>query len=94
MYDAIYSELILTGIAKKYDGDGQYKDALGRKCKYYLTPPEYLLFIDEVVSNTNMANDKNKGGKQLACEIGTVPRQQASTSDVHFIVLGFINASG
>ena len=59
IYDAIYSELIMTGIDKKYDGDGQWKymhgnddfnssDVLGRKCKYYLTHPEYLLFVDEV----------------------------------------------
>ena len=47
MHDAIYSELVMTGIAKNYDGDGQWKymhrndvfessDALSRKCKYYL----------------------------------------------------------
>ena len=74
MYDSIYKELFDAGLATKYEGDGIWKNlqgkpvdilqAAGRKCKYNLTHPEYLLFVDEVGSNTNMANDKNKGGEQ------------------------------
>ena len=41
-----------------------------------------------------MTRDKNKGGEKLACESGSVPRQQASTSDSHFTVLGFANEFG
>ena len=69
-------------------------DLLGRKCKYCLTRPEYLLYVDEVGRNTNMINDKNNGGERLACERRTVSRQHASTIDVYFTVLGFTNASG
>ena len=105
MYDSIYQELHEAGVASKYEGEGVWtnaagdivptkEDALGRKCKYHLTHPNYLLFVDEVGSNTNMTSDKNKGGEQFVCERGTVPRQQASNTDIHFTCLGFTNASG
>ena len=104
MYDSIYEELHEAGLATKHENDGVWKNlagelvdslqAVGRKCQYHLTHPEYLLFVDEVGSNTNMTSDKNKGGEQFACERGTVPRQQASNTDIHFTVLGFTNAAG
>ena len=104
MYDGIYKELHDAGVASKYEGDGVWKnldgeivdrqEACGRKCLYELTHPGYLLFVDEVGSNTNMTSDKNKGGEQFVCERGTVPRQQASNTDIHFTCLGFTNASG
>ena len=105
MYDGIYQELYEAGVASKYEGDGVRKNesgdivpnreqALDRKCLYNVTHPSYLLFVDEVGSNTNMTNDKNKGGEQYVCERGTVPRQQESNTDIHFTCLGFTNACG
>ena len=102
MYNAVYEESVLTGVACKIESDGAYMDstcsivddegdACGRKGQYKLTHPEYLLFVDEVGSNTNMSRDENKGGERLVCERGSVSRQQASTSDAHFTVLRFIN---
>ena len=105
MQSPIYKELHEAGLATKYEGDGVWKNlngenvdslqAICRKCQYNLTHPKYLLFVDEVGSNTNMTNDKNKSGEQFACQRGTVPRQQTSnTADIHFTVLGFTNAAG
>ena len=69
MYDSIYKELEEAGVATKYEHDGVWKNltgdcvdsfqAVGRKCQYDLTHPEYLLLVDEVGSNTNMTSDKN-----------------------------------
>ena len=36
-------------------------DAFGRKCTHHLTHPEYVIFVDEVGTNTNMAKYGNKG---------------------------------
>ena len=103
MYDCIYSELVDAGVAKQLAGDGYWLDeegnisdtnSFGRKTRFELTYPEYLLFVDEVGSNTNMSKDGNKGGEKLACERGNAPRQQASTFDTHFTVLGFTDAQG
>ena len=104
MYQLIYNEFVDAGVAKRLEGDGKWLDingneveeqeAFGRKCTHLLTHPEYVLFVDEVGSNTNMTKDGNKGGEKLACERGSQPRQQASSNDIHFTTLGFTNALG
>jgi hypothetical protein len=61
--------------------------------KFQLTKPEFLLFVDETGCKTNQLNDGRVGG-----ELFVVPKidneagaPTGSTTDLHFMVLGFIS---
>jgi len=41
------------------------EEAFGRQTPYYITHPEYLVFIDEVGDNTSQKNDGNAGGEKF-----------------------------
>jgi len=85
MYVSIYNEFVDDGVDVKIEGEGKWLDmngneveekyAFGRKCTHQLTHPKYVVFMDEVGSNTNMTKDGNKGVEKLACERGTNPHQ-------------------
>ncbi len=93
MYTKIYSHLVTAGLAVKHDEAvwrneaGKVvlceQDACGMKSCFELIHPEWLVFVDEVESNTSHAKDGAVGRQTYLC-----------TKDCHFTVLGFTAASG
>ena len=65
----------------------------GLPSRYELLHPEYLLFVDEVGSNTDMRKDK-QGNKKVITEKGFKGTQEAITTDLHYTVMGFTAATG
>ena len=66
---------------------------LGNKIRHKMKHPEYLLFADEVGSNTNGEKDKTVSEKRL-CHKEDRPHQVSSSSDHHYTSLGFTNRLG
>ena len=64
-------------------------EAFGMKVTHNVKHPNYMLFVDEVGSNTNMKGNGNIGSKRLLKAKGSQARVLAATTDVHFTVLGF-----
>jgi hypothetical protein len=104
MYNEVYSHLVTSGLAVKHaepvwrneTGDVVpcEKDAFGLKSAYELIHPEWLVFVDEVGSNTSQAKDGAVGGQTYLCTKDGRPQQRAATKDCHFMVLGFTAANG
>jgi hypothetical protein len=104
MYNEVYSHLVTSGLAVKHaepvwrneTGDVVpcEKDAFGLKSAYELIHPEWLVFVDEVGSNTSQAKDGAVGGQTYLCTRDGRPQQRAATKDCHFTVLGFTAANG
>ena len=69
-------------------------EAFGLKCTHKLIHPEYVLFADEVGSNTNQKEDGNYGGDKRLAKRGSTPKQMCSSSDAHWTLLGFTDANG
>jgi Tc5 transposase DNA-binding domain len=106
MYNAVYHEMVVSGIAKEteeevimYDVSGAVTTdktkMYGRPTKYELTHPEELLFVDETGCNTNMKQDGHVGGEMflLPCEDKETGISGAVT-DMHFSVLCFTSGTG
>ena len=64
------------------------------KSAYELIHPEWLVFVDEVGSNTSQAKDGAVGGQTYLCTKDGRPQQRAATKDCHFTVLGFTAGNG
>jgi hypothetical protein len=103
MYNHIYEEMVASGIAEtlmvpvwcNQSGEEVEKDeAYGRPVTHRLLHPNYLLFVDEVGSNTDMEGDGHVGGEVMVVGRGEVATQRAASSDNHFTVLGFTAATG
>jgi len=104
MYNEIYSHLVTSGLAVKHDeavwrnAAGEVvlceEDACGMKSCFELIHPEWLVFVDEVGSNTSQAKDGAVGGQTYLCTKDGRPQQRAATKDCHFTILGFTAASG
>ena len=104
MYDEIYKDFCNGGIAVEHpeplwrNEKGEVveleEQAFGLKSPYELIHPDWLLFVDEVGSNTSQAKDGNVGGQLYLCTVDGRPQQRAATKDAHFTVLGFTAASG
>jgi hypothetical protein len=104
MYDEIYKDFCNGGIAVEHpeamwrNEKGEVveleEQAFGLKSSYELIHPDWLLFVDEVGSNTSQAKDGNVGGQLYLCSVDGRPQQRAATKDAHFTVLGFTAASG
>jgi len=104
MYDEVYSHLVSTNLAVKHEeavwrneaGDVVFceKEAMGLKSPYELIHPGWLVFVDEVGSNTSQAKDGAIGGQTYLCSRDGRPQQRAATKDAHFTVLGFTAANG
>jgi hypothetical protein len=104
MYDEIYKDFCCGGIAVEHpepvwrNEAGEVveseEQAFGLKSKYELIHPDWLLFVDEVGSNTSQAKDGNVGGQLYLCSVDGRPQQRAATKDAHFTVLGFTAADG
>lgn len=99
MYEEVYTELVASGLALKHQESywrneaGEVveleKDAVGCQSAYMLIHLEWLIFIDEVGSNTSQANSGNAGGEVFFCTKGGRPQQHAATKVAHFTMLGF-----
>jgi hypothetical protein len=73
MYNEVHSHLVLSGLAVKlteavwqnqaWDVVSCEKEAMGLKSPYELIHPDWLVFVDEVVSNTSQAKDGAIGGQ-------------------------------
>ena len=104
MYEIIYEEMVLAGIAKKhateqwFSQDGKIvateNNAFGRASKYELIHPDELIMMDEVGSNTNMKKDGNRGGKLVIAERGCRGKTKAVSTDIHYTALGLTFGSG
>jgi hypothetical protein len=104
MYDEIYKDFCCGGIAVEHpepvwrNEKGEVveseEQAFGLKSAYELIHPDWLLFVDEVGSNTSQAKDGNVGGQLYLCSVDGRPQQRAATKDAHFTVLGFTAADG
>jgi hypothetical protein len=70
------------------------EEAFGRQTPYYITHPEYLVFIDEVGDNTSQKNDGNAGGEKFIVDKDKHAIKKSSYQDSHFTVLGFTLATG
>ena len=104
MYHHTYNELVKAGVAMEVDEEeyldvkgnvvGEYDDKrLGNKTKYRMLHPRYLLFVDEVGSNTNAEKDKTMNERRI-CHKDDRPQQVSSSSDYHYTTLPFTNALG
>jgi hypothetical protein len=104
MYNEVYSHLVSAGVAVKHEAPvwrnttGEVvtceKEALGLQSAYELVHPEWLVFVDEVGSNTSQVKDGAIGGQTYLCAKDGRPQQRAATKDAHFTVLGFTAANG
>ena len=104
MYDGVYAAMVKSGVAielpneVKVTLDGTITDneaeMYGRKTKYLLTKPEYILFVDEVGCNTSQKNDGNVGGEKFLITEDQRAMLRSSFQDCHFTVLGFTNGKG
>ena len=70
------------------------EEAVGQKVTHVVKHPQYMMFIDKVLNNTNMKDDGNIGGEKLLKSKGNKARILASTADQHFTVLGFTAGTG
>ena len=104
MYHHTYAELVKAGVAMEVDAEeyldgkgnvvGEYDDGrLGNKTKFRMLHPRYLLFVDEVGSNTNAEKDKTNSERRI-CHRDDRPQQVSSSSDHHYTTLPFTNALG
>ena len=67
---------------------------LGLKCTHKLIHPEYVLFADEVGSNTNKKENRNYGGEKRLAKRGSTPKKICFSSDAHWTLLGLTDANG
>jgi hypothetical protein len=103
MYDRTYMAMVKSGIAElleeevlfNRDNNVVEENGFGRKSRYKITHPEYLLFCDETGSNTNMKNDGHVGGELFVLPVES--RGSAvlgSATDIRFTVLPFTAGTG
>jgi hypothetical protein len=64
------------------------------KSAYGVIHPEWLVFVDEVGSNTLQAKDRAIGGQTYLCAKHGHLQQRAATTESHFTVLGFTATNG
>jgi hypothetical protein len=103
MYNEVYNSLVTAGRAVKHD-EPVWRSAVGDivpkeitfECKsmFELIHPEWLVFVNEVGSNTSQTKDGNVGGQTYLCTKEGCMQQRAATKDAHFTLLGFTAANG
>ncbi len=77
MYNEVYSHLVVSGLAVKHEEPlwrneaGEVvsceKDAFALQSAYELIHPEWLVFVDDVGSNTSQTKDGAIGGETYLC---------------------------
>ena len=70
------------------------EEVLEMKATHRMNHPEYMIFVDEAVNNTNMKDYEKVGGKRLLKEKGQKAKITAAISNAHLTVLGFTGATG
>jgi hypothetical protein len=85
MYNEVYSHLVEEGLAVKHpeptwrDGNGdvvvEERLAFGLKSSFELIHPDWLIFVDEVGSNTSQTKDGQVGGQKFLWK-GWVPAEK------------------
>jgi hypothetical protein len=68
--------------------------AFGRKTKYQMIQPNYLVFVDEVGDNTSQKDDGNIAGTKYIVGRKNRALMRAAQNDYHFTMLGFSLANG
>jgi hypothetical protein len=106
MYADVYETMVKAGVAKRLDEECSFdksgtiiNDAsdqvFGRKSKYVMEHPEWVLFADETGCNTNQKEDGHKGGQLFVLETGYEEGGLTGvTTDIHFTVMCFTCATG
>ena len=99
MYAGVYAAMVSSRVAieleeevmVRLDGSitSNKEEQAGRKTKYLLTRPEFVLFVDEVGCNTSQKNDGNNGGQKFIIQDGQRALLRSSFGDCHFTILGF-----
>ena len=70
------------------------QDDVGEKVEYEITPPDHILYMDEVGNNTCQRDDGSKGGQNFLGARGSQARNGCSISDAHWKTLGFTSSDG
>jgi hypothetical protein len=104
MYMLIYDELCQAGVAIRQPTLQYYNikgdllpsadGSFGLPTDVDLICPDYLLFVDECGSNTDMQKDKQQGKQRVIAEKGFRGTKEAITTDLHYTVMGFTAATG
>jgi len=104
MYYECYEKMVESKIAIKtaeenwLDKDGVVVEeehlAFGRKTKYQMICPNYLVFVDEVGDNTSQKDDGNIAGTKYVVGRKSRALMRAAHNDCHFTTLGFSLADG
>jgi hypothetical protein len=104
MYEQVYAAMVQSGVAVELDEEkwlnknneivSDEEEACGRKTKYFITRPDYIIFVDEVGDNTSQRNDGNVGGEKFLVDKNKRAVKRSSYADSHFTVLGFTLATG
>jgi len=104
MYKEIYAKMVESRVAIELDKEQwvskegiivhSEEEAFGRKTKYLVTRPEYIVFVDETGDNTSQKNDGNVNGTRYVCDRDERCLQTSSFKDRHFTSLGFTLADG
>jgi hypothetical protein len=104
MYNLVYEQMDLAGVLEDLEEPvwmnlaGEIVDseeeAFGYIVRQTVKHADYLLFVDDVGSNTNMKEDGCIGEEQLLKAKGESAEVMAPTSNAHFTVLGFTSGTG
>ena len=106
MYELVYEEMIDAGIAQRLPEDEHYwvdesgevvdaeDKAAGHKCTIKLTHPDWLLFGDEVGTDTAQDQDGHIGGQTYLSYGGRQIELTSSKASGRFTLMGLTAASG
>ena len=106
MYELIYKQMVDAGIAQHLPEDEHYwvdkagevvdtsEQAAGNKCTIELTHPEWLLFGDEVGTDTAQDDDGHIGGQTYLSYRGRKIELTSSKASGRFTLMGLTAASG
>ena len=98
MYTLVYQAMEIAGVAQKMPapvymnkrGDivSSEKEAYGEPVQYDVNHSDYIVFVDEVGTNTNMKDDNRVGGERVIALVGEDAKETVSVSDHHYTTLG------
>ena len=105
MYDMVYQLMIEAGVARKLEqpvrfcNDGSIGvegdiNVVGLSSNIELLHPQYVVFVDETGSNTNMRTDGQRGRQRVIAESGFDGHQEAIVTDLRYTTMGFTCATG
>ena len=106
MYDLVYAKMVHAGIAEELAVEDQYfidannnlvdteKEAAGHKCELKLKHPSWLLFGDEVGTDTSQEEDGNISGQTYLQFANQRIELTSSKASGRFTVIGLTAATG